>query len=69
MTEIKPGSDSMSVGATSEIVKTHVASTGMGASFDVFPDGQHFVMATIRKGTLHDPLTLLTNWPSLLSAK
>ena len=35
-------------------------------SFDVFPDGQHFVMAAVRQETVHMPLTLITNWPEAL---
>jgi Tol biopolymer transport system component len=69
ITEVKPGLDSLAVGSTSEILKAHVPINSLDASFDVFPDGQRFVMSTVRKGSLHAPLTLLTNWPSLLSPK
>jgi len=69
MTEVKPGPDSLTVGVTSEIPKTRVIIGIYEATFDVFPDGQRFILANVRKGSLHAPLTLLTNWTSLLSAK
>ena len=69
VTQVKPGPDSLMVGVTSEIPKTRVIIGIYEATFDVFPDGQRFILANIRKSSLHAPLTLLTNWTSLLSAK
>ena len=36
------------------------------ASYDVFPDGQRFILALVKAGSLHTPLTLVENWPSEL---
>jgi serine/threonine protein kinase/Tol biopolymer transport system component len=37
-----------------------------GCVFDVFPDGQRFIMATLRPETSRSPLTLISNWPAAL---
>jgi len=36
------------------------------AIYDVSPDGQRFAAARVKKGSLHAPLTLLTNWTDAL---
>ena len=35
---------------------------GTGGSYDVFPDGQRFIVTTVKPEAMHSPLTLVTNW-------
>src|SRR5262249_23997086 len=66
-TEVTPGKDSFSVGATVRVSGKHlVAGTAFETIYAVFPDGQRFVAASVREGSLHAPLTLLTNGAAAL---
>ena len=38
-------------------------------SFDAAPDGQHFVALRSADTAVNRPLTLITNWPQLLSRR
>ncbi|MGB7464271.1 MAG: protein kinase [Candidatus Acidiferrum sp.] len=68
-TEVQAGTDSFSTGATMEVLQRHVTQAGIEANYDVFSDGQHFVILSVRKGTMHSPLTLITNWMGELGKK
>jgi len=48
---------------------SHLAQKIVGfleATYAVFPDGQRFVAASVKEGSLHAPLTLLTNGTAAL---
>ena len=61
--------DSFGTGATTEALTRQLRQTGFEAPYDVFPDGQRFVISSVRKGTMHAPLTLITNWTAELKKK
>jgi serine/threonine protein kinase/Tol biopolymer transport system component len=65
-TEVTPGKDSFSVGTSVPIPERHLAWSAYDATYAVFPDGQRFVAASIKEGSLHAPLTLLTNGTTAL---
>ena len=67
-TDVKAEADSFHVGASTE-VQRHLSPGGTEAPFDVFPDGQHFIIGSVREGKLHSPLTLITNWTAELKKK
>jgi len=65
-TEVIPGT-AFSVGASVPVSDRHLAGTGLlDATYAVFPDGQRFVAASVKEGSLHAPLTLLTNGTAAL---
>ena len=69
-TDVKSGVDSFQVGATTEALqRSFVYGNTIETPYDVFPDGQRFVITNVRKGTLHAPLTLITNWTAELKKK
>jgi Tol biopolymer transport system component len=68
-TDVKAGTDSLQVGASTEVMQRHLSPGGIEAPFDVFPDGQHFMISSVRQGKLHSPLTLITNWTAELNKK
>ena len=68
-TEVRPGTDSFGTGATTELLTRHLTQTGIDAQYDVFPDGQRFVISSVRKGTTHAPLTLITDWMAELKKR
>jgi Tol biopolymer transport system component len=68
-TDVKAGADSFHVGASTEVMPRHLSPGGYQAPFDVFPDGQHFMIGSVREGKLHSPLTLITNWTAELKKK
>jgi len=68
-TDVKAGTDSLQVGASTEVMQKHLSRGGMEAPFDVFPDGQHFMIGSVRQGKLHSPLILITNWTAKLNKK
>src|SRR5262249_8339748 len=65
-TQVTPGKDSFSVGASVPIPERHLAWSAYDATYAVFPDGQRFVAASVKEGSLHAPLTLLTNGTAAL---
>ena len=67
--EVRLGMDSFGTGATTQVLTRHLAQTAFDAGYDVFPDGQRFVISSVRKGTMHAPLTLITNWTAELKKK
>ena len=68
-TDVKAGADSLHVGASTDVMQRHLSPGGLEALFDVFPDGQHFIIRSVREGKLHAPLTLITNWTAELKKK
>jgi Tol biopolymer transport system component len=68
-TDLKPGPDSFQVGASTDVMQRHLSSYLLEAPFDVFPDGQHYIIGSVREGKLHSPLTLITNWTAELKKK
>jgi Tol biopolymer transport system component len=68
-TDVKAGADSFQVGASTDVLQRHLSPVGMEAPFDVFPDGQHFIVGAVREGKLHSPLTLIMNWTAELKRK
>jgi eukaryotic-like serine/threonine-protein kinase len=66
--EIKPGTDSFTVGVTVPVSERHVAAaSAFEVAYDVFPDGKRFVMASVKNVSMHSPLTLLTDWTVALN--
>jgi hypothetical protein len=66
-TEVTPGRDSFSVGASAPVLeRRHLAWGAIEAPYAVFPDGQRFVTDCVKEGSLHAPLTLLTNGTAAL---
>jgi eukaryotic-like serine/threonine-protein kinase len=65
-TEVTPGKDSFSVGASVPASERHLALTTIEAPYAVFPDGQRFVTVSLKESSLHAPLTLLTNGTAAL---
>jgi eukaryotic-like serine/threonine-protein kinase len=49
-TEVTPGKDSFSVGASLPISERHLTGTAYDATYAVFPDGQRFVAASVKEG-------------------
>jgi hypothetical protein len=68
-TDVKAGADSFQVGASTDVMQRHVSPFSVEAPFDVFPDGQHFIIGSVREGKLHSPLTLITNWTAELKKR
>ena len=68
-TDVKAGADSFQVGASTDVMQRHLSPGVTEAPFDVFPDGQHFMIGSVREGKLHSPLTLITNWTAELKKK
>jgi Tol biopolymer transport system component len=64
--EVTPGKNDFTVGASKPISQKPVSVRTLDAIYDVSPDGQRFSAARVTKGTLHSPLTLLTNWSHAL---
>jgi eukaryotic-like serine/threonine-protein kinase len=64
-TEVNLSTDSLSVGNTVTVTNRRIVRR-YNALYDVFPDGQHFVISTVPDEILHGPVTLLNNWPALL---
>jgi Tol biopolymer transport system component len=63
--EIRAGEDSLQVGAVRRLFRVPTATTP-GVRFDVFPDGQSFVLNRSLLSSEDVPVTLLLNWTSLL---
>ena len=64
--EVTPGKDSFAVGAVKVLSERRVFQSFFAATYDVFPDGQRFIMAAVKPEALHAPLTLVTNWAAEL---
>ena len=64
--EVTAGKDSFAVGSIKQLSERRVFQTFFSATYDVFPDGQRFIMAAIKPEAIHAPLTLVTNWTAEL---
>jgi eukaryotic-like serine/threonine-protein kinase len=65
-TEVTTGAG-FSVGAYVPVSERHlVAGIAFDAAYAVFPDGQRLVVASIKEGSFHAPLTLMTNGTAAL---
>src|SRR5215469_15005282 len=66
--EVTPGKNDFTVGASKPISQKpgSVRGGAFDAIYDVSPDGQRFAAARVKKGSLHAPLTLLSNWTHAL---
>jgi hypothetical protein len=64
--EVKAGKDSFALGTVKPLSERRVFQNLFAASYDVFPDGQKFILSAVKPGSLHAPLTLVSNWPSEL---
>ena len=64
--EVTAGKDSFAVGSIKPLSERRVFQTFYSATYDVFPDGQRFIMAAVKPEALHAPLTLVTNWTAEL---
>ena len=64
--EVTAGKDSLAVGTIKPLSDRRVFQNLNSASYDVFPDGQRLILALVKAGSLHTPLTLVENWPSEL---
>ena len=63
---VTAGKDSFAVGSITPLSDRRVFQTFYSSTYDVFPDGQRFIMAAIRPEAIHAPLTLVTNWTAEL---
>jgi len=68
-TDVRAAADSFQVSGSTDVMQRHLSPYGLEALFDVFPDGQHFMIGSVREGKLHSPLTLITNWTAELKRK
>ena len=64
--EVTAGKDSFASGVVKPLSERRVFQNLFTASYDVFPDGQRFIMSAIRPEVVHAPLTLVTNWTAEL---
>jgi len=62
--EVSTAGGSFAVGAVKPLPgRRALVSSAVGTgSYDVFPDGQRFIMTTVKPEAMHSPLTLVTNW-------
>ncbi len=64
--EVTTGPESFAVHSTTPLTERRVLQNFVAATYDVFPDGQRFIMAAVKPASLHAPLTLVTNWTGQL---
>jgi eukaryotic-like serine/threonine-protein kinase len=64
--EVTAGKDSFAVGSVKALSERRIFQTFYSATYDVFPDGQRFIMAAVKPEAIHAPLTLVTNWTAEL---
>ena len=66
--EVTPGKNDFTVGASKPISQKpmSVRVSAFDAIYDVSPDGRRLAVARVKKGSLHGPLTLLSNWTDAL---
>jgi eukaryotic-like serine/threonine-protein kinase len=63
---LKIGADSIETSAPRELFALPVFENGYGP-FEVAPDGQRFLVLALPEGQAPQPLTLISNWPALLT--
>jgi Tol biopolymer transport system component len=64
--EVSTVSDSVSTGAVQQLSERRVTQNNSVSVYDVFPDGQRFIISAVKPEAMHTPLTLVTNWPTAL---
>jgi len=64
--EVTAEKDSFAVGSVKALSERRIFQTFYSATYDVFPDGQRFIMAAVKPEAIHAPLTLVTNWQAEL---
>ena len=64
--EVTPGRDSFAVGSATQVTERRIFQSSFYAGYDVFPDGQRFIMPAVKSQPMHSPLTLSTNWTAEL---
>jgi len=64
--EVTAEKDSFMVGSVKPLSERRVFQTFYAATYDVFPDGQRFIMDAVKPEAIHAPLTLVTNWTAEL---
>jgi Tol biopolymer transport system component len=64
--EVTAGKDSFAVGSVKPLSQRRIFQNLFVAAYDVFPDGQRFIMSAVKPEALHAPLTLVTNWTAEL---
>jgi Tol biopolymer transport system component len=64
--EVTAGRDSFAAGLVKPLSQRRIFQNLFIAAYDVFPDGQRFVMSAIRPVAIHAPLTLVRNWTAEL---
>ena len=66
--EVTPGKNDFTVGASKPMSQKPVSVrvSAYDAIYDVSPDGRRLAVARVKKGSLHAPLTLLSNWSHAL---
>ena len=64
--EVTAGKDSFAVGSVKQLSERRIFQTFYSATYDVFPDGQRFIVAAVKPEAIHAPLTLVTNWTAEL---
>ena len=60
--EVTAGKDSFTFASVKPLSDRRVFQNNYSSTYDVFPDGQRFVMTAIKPEGIHAPLTLVTNW-------
>jgi eukaryotic-like serine/threonine-protein kinase len=60
--EVTGRGESFDVRSVTPLSERRVFQNFFSATYDVFPDGQRFIMAAVKPEALHAPLTLVTNW-------
>jgi Tol biopolymer transport system component len=65
--EVSTVSGSFTVGAVRQTSERRMSyATAFQSMYDIFPDGQRFIISAVKPEALHSPLTLVTNWPAAL---
>jgi eukaryotic-like serine/threonine-protein kinase len=67
--DVSRGTSSFAFGTTKPISEVHVVQGILEPLYDVFPDGQRFIMSAIKRQVTHASLTLITNWTAYLEMK
>jgi serine/threonine protein kinase/Tol biopolymer transport system component len=64
--EITPGKDSFVVGSRKQMFDRRIYQNSLGATYDIFADGQRLIISGVKPQPMHAPLTLVTNWTAEL---
>jgi hypothetical protein len=64
--EVHTGAASFKIDSVNALSTRRVFQNLFSAPYDVFPDGQRFIMSAVKPDVLHAPLTLINNWTAEL---